>query len=66
MISDQKKKYIELIDKQATKQMEKSFQRKLNTGKAIFSPRNNLHLDDIAELELQQHNKVALPLVPQK
>ena len=31
--------------------MENSLQRKLNPGKAIFSPRNTLHLDDIIELE---------------
>ena len=43
--------YIGPIDKQATKQMEKPLQRKLNTGKAMFSPRNTLNLDDIVELE---------------
>ena len=43
--------HIRPIDKQATKQMEKSLQRKLKTGKVIFSPRNTLNLDDIVELE---------------
>ena len=43
--------YIGPIDKQATKQIETALQRKLNTGKAIFSPRYALHLDDIVKLK---------------
>ena len=50
LINNQEKMYIGPIDKQARKQIETALQRKLNTGKAIFSPRYALHLDDIVKL----------------